>query len=105
MSFGPTALRGFPATGGEGRVEYRLARNAVVSDFKKGRLSRLDVCDAHPELLRAAGSRRGHGTGRPGSPDCPAVDISLRYISTMYPLDHNTAAQAAAVPGPGSGRS
>ena len=37
-----------------GRVEYRLARNAVVSEFHKGRLSKLDVCDAHPELLRAA---------------------------------------------------
>jgi hypothetical protein len=54
MSFGPSALRGFPVTGTGGRVEYRLARNAVVSEFRKGRLSRLDVCDAHPELLRAA---------------------------------------------------
>jgi Family of unknown function (DUF5318) len=35
-------------------VEYVLARNAVVKEFHKGRLSRLDVCDAHPELIRAA---------------------------------------------------
>jgi hypothetical protein len=54
MSFGPTALRGFTAAGGGGRVEYKLARNAVVKDFHKGRLSKLDVCDAHPELIRAA---------------------------------------------------
>jgi hypothetical protein len=54
MSFGPTALRGFTAAGTGGRVEYKLARNAVVKDFHKGRLSRLDVCDAHPELIRAA---------------------------------------------------
>jgi hypothetical protein len=54
MSFGPTALRGFTAAGPGGRVEYKLARNAVVKDFHKGRLSRLDVCDAHPELIRAA---------------------------------------------------
>ena len=37
-----------------GDVDYRLARNMVVSEFHKGRLSRLDICDAHPELLRAA---------------------------------------------------
>ena len=37
-----------------GRVEYRLARNAVIAEFRRGRLSRLDVCDAHPELVRAA---------------------------------------------------
>ncbi|HWW53370.1 MAG TPA: DUF5318 family protein, partial [Acidimicrobiales bacterium] len=56
MSFRPDALRGAPAErpGGDGQVSYRLARNAVVSQFQKGRLSRLDVCDAHPELLRAA---------------------------------------------------
>ena len=53
VSFGPTALRGFPITGSGGRVEYRLARNAVVREFRKGRLSRVEVCDAHPELLRA----------------------------------------------------
>jgi hypothetical protein len=54
VSFGPTALRGFTAPGAGGRVEYALARNAVVKEFHKGRLSRLDVCDAHPELMRAA---------------------------------------------------
>jgi hypothetical protein len=56
VSFRPDALRGAPAErpGGDGQVSYRLARNAVVSQFQKGRLSRLDVCDAHPELLRAA---------------------------------------------------
>jgi hypothetical protein len=37
-----------------GNVDYRLARNVVVSEYRKGRLSRLDICDAHPELLRAA---------------------------------------------------
>ncbi len=37
-----------------GTVDYRLARNAVLSEYRKGHLSRLDVCDAHPQLLRAA---------------------------------------------------
>jgi hypothetical protein len=72
MSFGPSALRGFPVTGTGGRVEYRLARNAVVSEFRKGRLSRLDVCDAHPELLRAA---RNVGVELPDE-DCPICETS-----------------------------
>jgi hypothetical protein len=54
MGLGPPAVRGFSVSSSGGRVEYRLARNAVVKEFKKGRLSRVDVCDAHPELLRAA---------------------------------------------------
>jgi uncharacterized protein DUF5318 len=52
-----------------GQVTYRLARNAVVSEFHKGRLSRLDVCDAHPELVRAA-----RGIGEPTSEACPICE-------------------------------
>jgi len=79
MSFGPSALRGFPVTGTGGRVEYRLARNAVVSEFHKGRLSRLDVCDAHPELLRAA-----RNVGVPLSEVCPICEgpplVHVTYV-------------------------
>ncbi len=78
MSFGPSALRGFPVTGSGGRVEYRLARNAVVREFQKGRLSRLDVCDAHPELLRAA---RNIGTELPE--DCPICE-EARVVHVTY---------------------
>ena len=35
-------------------TDYALARRAVLRDFQQGALTRLDVCDAHPELLRAA---------------------------------------------------
>ncbi|HUO48259.1 MAG TPA: DUF5318 family protein [Acidimicrobiales bacterium] len=80
MGFGPTALRGFPASGGEGRVEFRLARNAVVSEFRKGRLSRLDVCDAHPELLRAA---RNVGVERPE--ECPiCAESNLVFVTYVF---------------------
>jgi hypothetical protein len=79
MSFGPSTLRGFPVTGTGGRVEYRLARNAVVSEFKKGRLSKLDVCDAHPELLRAA-----RNIGVPLPEDCPICEgtpvVHVTYV-------------------------
>jgi hypothetical protein len=51
------------------QVDYRLARNAIVRNFKNGRLSRLDVCDAHPELLRAA-----QHIGDPTSEECPICE-------------------------------
>ncbi|MHB8437720.1 MAG: DUF5318 family protein [Acidimicrobiales bacterium] len=78
MSFGPTALRGFTTTGTGGRVEYRLARNAVVKEFHKGRLSRLDVCDAHPELLRAA-----RNVGAEVAEDCP-ICAECRVVNVTY---------------------
>jgi hypothetical protein len=52
-----------------GQVEYKLARNAVVREFRKGRLSRLDVCDAHPELMRAAVH-----LGVPTGDECPICE-------------------------------
>lgn len=38
----------------EGQVDYRLARQAVLREFREGLLTKADLCDAHPELLRAA---------------------------------------------------
>jgi len=35
-------------------VDYTLAKRAKLTDLRGGRLSRDDVCDAHPDLLRAA---------------------------------------------------
>jgi hypothetical protein len=37
-----------------GVTDYRLARRALVSEYRKGRLAKHQVCDAHPELLRNA---------------------------------------------------
>jgi len=42
------------AEGVPGQIDYRLARQSVLSEFRKGRLARHEVCDAHPELIRAA---------------------------------------------------
>ncbi len=36
------------------RVDYSLARRATLSAHQAGRLSRFEICDAHPELMRAA---------------------------------------------------
>jgi Family of unknown function (DUF5318) len=35
-------------------VDYTLAKRAKLVELRGGRLSRDEVCDAHPELLRAA---------------------------------------------------
>ena len=53
VTFRPGAIRGADA-GTPGEIDYRLARRALISEFKKGRLAQHEVCDAHPELRRAA---------------------------------------------------
>lgn len=35
-------------------VDFRLARNAVLAEFRANKVMREDICDAHPELVRAA---------------------------------------------------
>lgn len=54
MTFHPAPLAGGARL--VGVVDYRLARRGLISDFRKGRLSQVEVCDAHPELIRAAES-------------------------------------------------
>jgi len=67
-------------TGAGGRVEYRLVRNAAVSEFRKGRLSRLDVCDAHPELVRAA-----RNVGTPIDEDCPiCAEVKAVHVTYVF---------------------
>lgn len=62
----------------EARVEYRLARDAVVRDVRRGRVGAEDVCDAHPELLRAA-----RNVGRPLGDDCPICGEE-RMVQVTY---------------------
>lgn len=72
VSFGPGALRGATsATPGE--VDYRLARQSVLSEYRKGRLAQHEVCDAHPELRRAA-RECSQPTGR-ACPICEEADV------------------------------
>jgi hypothetical protein len=81
MSFRPESMRGIPSAGHVvGQVDYRLARNAIVSEYRRGRMSRLDVCDAHPELLRAA-TNVGQETGE----DCPICEgAKLVHVSYVF---------------------
>ena len=37
-----------------GVIDHRLTRRALINEYRKGRLRKDQVCDAHPDLLRAA---------------------------------------------------
>lgn len=67
MAFRPDRMRG--AEGVPGEIDYRLARQSVLSEFRKGRLARHEVCDAHPELVRAA-----KNVGQASSEACPICE-------------------------------
>jgi hypothetical protein len=71
----PEGLRGFGQTGAGGVIDYRLARMGVVSEYRKGRLARHEVCDAHPELRRAA--RTASEPTTMACPICEADNIVL----------------------------
>ncbi|MBW3574886.1 MAG: DUF5318 domain-containing protein [Actinobacteria bacterium] len=77
MPFGLEDLRG--ETGRTpGEVDYRLARQAVISEYRKGRIAHHEVCDAHPELLRAA-----RNVGEESSQQCPICD-DARIVLVTY---------------------
>jgi hypothetical protein len=61
-------------------VDYALAKRAVLRDLRAGRRDRTDVCDAHPELLRA-----GRHVGEPTHGDCPVcAGGQVRLVSYVY---------------------
>jgi len=70
MGFSVGMLRG-----AAGEVDHRLARRALISQVKKGRVSRESVCDAHPELIRAA-RHIGEETSTP-CPICEQANVAL----------------------------
>ncbi|MBV8305797.1 MAG: DUF5318 family protein, partial [Acidimicrobiia bacterium] len=74
-SFGPESLQRSPVGEAAGHIDYRLARRHLVNEYKRGRLSRRDLCDAHPELLRAA-RHMGEVTDQP-CPICEDDDLVL----------------------------
>ena len=63
-----------------GVVDYTLAKRALLRDFRRGLLSRFDICDAHPELLRAA-RYLGQRAHRP----CPVCrNEELRLLAYVF---------------------
>jgi hypothetical protein len=62
-----------------GVIDYTLVKRALVRDAQLGVLNLTDICDAHPELLRAA-----KHVGEPTSNDCPVCQrtklVLLAYV-------------------------
>lgn len=60
-------------------VEYGLVRHALLAKIAAGTLRREDICDAHPELLRAA-----NNIGRSTGERCPVCEdhelVEVTYV-------------------------
>jgi hypothetical protein len=63
-----------------GQIDYRMARRALLRDVATGLRSPGDVCDAHPDLLRA-----GRNLGQPTPDECPICQASgLRLVTYVF---------------------
>ncbi len=61
-------------------VDYRLARRAALASVRHGSLDTADICDAHPELMRAA-----KNIGETCDAVCPVCSHeSLRLVRYVY---------------------
>ncbi len=61
-------------------VDYTLAKRALLGEVRSGLTSWTDVCDAHPELMRAA-----KYVGEPSRRDCPfCKKAKLRLVTYVY---------------------
>jgi hypothetical protein len=74
MSFGVGSLRG--GSGGA-VVDHRLARQHLINEYRRGRLRQDQVCDAHPELIRAA-----RNVGSPATNKCPICQEPHLHLVT-----------------------
>ena len=90
MSFSVDAIRGTDG-GARGIIDHRLARRMLIAEVKRGRLRQEAVCDAHPELIRAA---RNVGTAtKTICPICEATELRL----VTYVFGHGLQAQGHCV--------
>jgi len=77
VPFDPSKITSGGALPGE--IDYRLARRMLISEYKKGRLDRHEVCDGQAELMRAA-----RNVGEPSERKCPICEeahvVLLTYV-------------------------
>jgi Family of unknown function (DUF5318) len=61
-------------------VDYRLARRSALASVRNGSLDTADICDAHPELMRA-----GKNIGEDANVPCPVCSHdSLKFVRYVY---------------------
>jgi hypothetical protein len=76
-SFDPTRVPPVPSGP---VVDYRLARRAALAELRNGSLDTAHVCDAHPELMRAA-----KNIGEDSPMKCPVCSHeSLRLVRYVF---------------------
>lgn len=56
-----------------------MARRSVLESLRRGAVGRSEVCDAHPELIRAA-INYGNSTDE----SCPLCDADLAHVSYVF---------------------
>ncbi len=77
MTFSAGSLRG---GFGRGVVDHRLARRALINEYRRGRLRQDQVCDAHPELIRAA-----RAVGQRTATNCPiCAEDRLSLVTYVF---------------------
>lgn len=77
MGFSVDMLRG-----DVGVVDHQLARRALINEVKRRRVSRDSVCDAHPELIRAA-----KHLGEASKTICPMCEV-VNVVLVTYVFGH-----------------
>jgi len=61
-------------------VDYTLAKRALLREWRSGLTSWADICDAHPELMRAA-----KHVGESSRRDCPVCRrAKLKLVTYVY---------------------
>ena len=78
MTLRPESLKGHRPSAVPGQIDYRLIRRHTVDEFHRGRLSRIDVCDAQGELMRAAVN-----CGRTSREMCPICEEDQVVLVTF----------------------
>ena len=96
MSMSIGALRG--AGERRGTVDHGFARRMLVNEYKRGRLSRDQVCDAHPELIRAATH-----VGSPLDQPCPICEESVAAAGDLRVRRPPAGPRSVRVDGQGDG--
>ncbi|HQY16562.1 MAG: DUF5318 family protein [Ilumatobacteraceae bacterium] len=80
MTFGAKTFSAGALRGAGGVVDHRLSRRHLINEYRRGRLRQDQVCDAHPELIRAA-----RNLGAPATAACPICQLQeLRLITYVF---------------------
>ena len=80
MSFSAETFRSGSGEGARAVVDHRLERRALINEYRRGRLRREQLCDAHPELIRAA-----RNVGTPSRVRCPICsETNLTLVTYVF---------------------